>query len=205
VYDVDPSRSSRLALADIELSGSGPRPFDASSSTTTGLFSLEVTKPYGHWLVLGRLDDRDPRISLKELGLDEEKEYAVFEFWKKEFRGVIRKELVPGPIDSAYHCQVFAIREAQPHPQLLATNRHISCGALDVGDLIWDKNALRGSGEVVPNEPYILYVHETGNFRDPAITIRDGKLLSSSKEGEVRIVKMLREAEGNVGWELRYR
>jgi alpha-galactosidase len=205
VYDVDPSRSSRLALSDIELSGSGPRPFDASSSTTTGLFSLEVTKPYEHWLVLGRLDERDSRIPLKDLGLDEEKEYAVFEFWKKEFKGVIRKELLPGPIDSVYHCQVFCIREAQPHPQLLATNRHISCGALEVGDLTWKDNTLRGSGEIVPNEPYILYIHETGKFTDPAVTVSDGELLSSSKEGEMRIVKMVSKGSGNVGWELRYR
>jgi alpha-galactosidase len=205
VYDVDPSRSSRLQLADLELSGSGPRPFDASGSTTTGLFSLEVTKSYEHWLVLGRLDERDARLPLRELGLDEEKEYAVFEFWKKEFRGVIRKEFWPGPIDSVYHCQVFCFREAQPHPQLLATNRHISCGALEVGDLAWENNTLRGSGEVVPNEPYILYVHESGTFADPVITIRDGRLLSSSKEGDVRIVKMMREADGKVGWELKYR
>jgi alpha-galactosidase len=205
VYDVDPSRSSRLQQSDIELSGSGPRPFDASSSTATGLFSLEVTKPYEHWLVLGRLDDRDERIPLKELGLDEEKEYVVFEFWKKEFRGAIRKEFRPGPIDSAYHCQVFCFREAQSHPQLLATNRHISCGALEVGDLAWEDNTLHGSGEVVPNEPYILYVREPGAFADPEVSVRDGKLLSSSREGEVRIVKILRETGGNVRWELRYR
>ena len=41
--------------------------------------------------------------------------------------------------------------------------------------------------EVVPNEPYILYVHEPGTFADPVITIRDGKLLSSSKEAPARL------------------
>lgn len=41
VYDVDPSRSSVIGNANLELSGSGPRSFDASTTTTTGLFSLK--------------------------------------------------------------------------------------------------------------------------------------------------------------------
>lgn len=73
VYDVDPSRSNLISGADLEMSGSGPRPFDASSSTTTGLFSLELSKPWENWLVLGRLDNRDKVLPLRDLGLDEKK------------------------------------------------------------------------------------------------------------------------------------
>ena len=157
VYDVDPSRSALIAQADVEMSGSGPRPFDASSSTTTGLFSLEINKPFENWVVLGRLDDRDQTISVKDLGLNDQKEYLLFEFWRKEFRGIVKKQFNPGTIDSNFHCQVFCLREKQNHPQLLATNRHISCGALEIESMQWSNRQLKGSSTLVADDVYTMY------------------------------------------------
>ena len=170
VYDVDPSRSALIAQADVEMSGSGPRPFDASSSTTTGLFSLEINKPFENWVVLGRLDDRDQTISVKDLGLNDQKEYLLFEFWRKEFRGIVKKQFNPGTIDSNFHCQVFCLREKQNHPQLLATNRHISCGALEIESMQWSNRQLKGSSTLVADDVYTIYVYEPEGYSNTKVT-----------------------------------
>lgn len=205
VYDVDPSRSALIGQADVEMSGSGPRPFDASSSTTTGLFELEINKPYENWIVLGRVDDRDKVIPFKDLGLDANKEYLVFEFWKKNFEGTFKKQFIPGKIDTGFNCQVFCFREKLDHPQLLATNRHISCGGLELTDLQWQNKSLSGISRVVPNDNYVIYIHENkgADFRD--INVKNATLVANEKDGEIRKIILLSNSNDSVNWSVNYK
>ncbi|HLI93093.1 MAG TPA: alpha-galactosidase [Puia sp.] len=205
VYDVDPSRSALIAGADVEMSGSGPRPFDASSNTTTGLFELEINKPFGDWIVLGRLDDRDKILPFRDLGLDEKKEYLVFEFWTKNFRGAFTARFIPGAIDTAFNCQAFCIREKLPHPQLLATNRHISCGGLEIRALAWADNTLEGKSELVANDKYIIYVYEGPGYTFDKVTAKGAELISAEKTGFVRKITLLSTTGGETEWTVRYK
>jgi alpha-galactosidase len=200
VYDVDPSRSSLIAGADVEMSGSGPRPFDASSNTITGLLELEINKPFENWVVVGRLDDRDKVLPFKELGLDDEKEYLVFEFWTKKFRGVFKSFFVPGGIETGFNCQAFCIREKLKHPQLLATNRHISCGGLEISNLVWEDNTLRGTSELVANDRYILYVYEGTGYTFEKVTLKGANLVSVEKKGSLREITLVSSVGGMVEW-----
>ncbi|HYM93830.1 MAG TPA: alpha-galactosidase, partial [Chitinophagaceae bacterium] len=202
VYDVDPSRSSLIQMADVEMSGSGPRPFDAGTTTTTGLFSLEISKPFEDWLVLGRLDERDKIIPFKDLGLDEKKDYLVFEFWTKRFYGSFQKQFEPGNIDSIYKCQAFCFREKQDHPQLMATNRHISCGGLELSALEWKDNTLSGESELVPNDKYVIYIYEPDNFQFEKVLLADAKLLNNQKEGNIRMITLSSATGGNIKWKV---
>jgi len=205
VYDVDPSRSSKINLADAEMSGSGPRPFDASSSTTTGLFVQEINRPFENWLVLGRLDERDNVLPFHDLGLSEEKEYLVFEFWTKQFKGVFSRQFQPGAIDTHFNCQVLCFRERRNSPQLLATNRHITCGGVDLIDVTWKNNALAGQSEIVPLENYILYVYEPESLSRPSVQCDHAQLVKSAKEGMMRVVE-LKPAPGTklINWKIQY-
>ncbi len=204
MYDVDPSRSSLIAGADVEMSGSGPRPFDASSHTTTGLFELEINKPFENWIVVGRLDDRDKALPFRDLGLDDKKEYLVFEFWSKKFSGVFKSKLVPGNIDTTYNCQAFCLREKLSHPQLLATNRHISCGGLEIKNLEWKDHTLRGSSDLVANDKYIIYVYEYAKYSFQKITIEGAKLVDVKKNGPVREITLVSPLGGVVEWAIHY-
>ncbi len=205
VYDVDPSRSAHISQADVEMSGSGPRPFDASSSTTTGLFELEINKSYENWVVLGCVDDRDKMLLFKDLGLDANKEYLVFEFWTKHFDGTFKKQFIPGKIDTAFNCQVFCIREKQDHPQLLATNRHISCGALELKDLQWKNNSLSGESQVVANDNYVIYIHETKGFNFSGISLKNTTLISNERDGDIRKITLLSKDNSIVNWAVNYK
>ena len=204
VYDVDPSRSALIAQADVEMSGSGPRPFDASSSTTTGLFSLEINKPFENWVVLGRLDDRDQTISVKDLGLNDQKEYLLFEFWRKEFRGIVKKQFNPGTIDSNFHCQVFCLREKQNYPQLLATNRHISCGALDIESMQWNNRQLNGSSTLVADDVYTIYVYEPEGYSNTKVTALNAVVVKNEKEGMIRRISLRSKNNTVVNWAIDY-
>ena len=204
VYDVDPSRSALIAQADVEMSGSGPRPFDASSSSTTGLFSLEINKPFENWVVLGRLDDRDQTISVKDLGLNDQKEYLLFEFWRKEFRGIVKKQFNPGTIDSNFHCQVFCLREKQNHPQLLATNRHISCGALEIESMQWNNRQLNGSSTLVADDVYTMYIYEPEGYSNTKVTALNADVLKNEKEGMIHKISLQSKNNSVVHWEIDY-
>ena len=205
MYDVDPSRSSLIAGADVEMSGSGPRPFDASSNTVTGLMELEVNKPFENWVVLGRVDDRDKVLPFRELGLDEKKEYLVFEFWTKKFRGVAKSQFIPGAIDSAFNCQAFCIREKLNHPQLLATDRHISCGGLEIGSLDWQDDMLRGTSELVAGDKYIIYLYEGEGYTFDRVSLKGADLVGVEKTGRVRKISLLSMKGGIAEWSVRYR
>ncbi len=205
VYDVDPSKSSLINLADVEMSGSGARPFDASVSTTTGLFSLEINKPFEDWIVLGRLDERDKIIPFKDLGLDENKQYLIFEFWTKKFIGSFKKQFEPEAIDTNYKCQVFCFREKQNHPQLLSTNRHISCGGYELKDVQWKNNSLIGSSEVVAGDEYIIYLYEPENFVMNSIDTDKEIKFKTSKEANVRkIIFESGNISGLINWKINY-
>ena len=204
VYDVDPSRSSLIAQVETEMSGSGPRPFDASTTTTTGLFQMDINKPYENWTVLGRLDERDKLIPLKDLGLDAKKEYLVFEFWSKEFRGIQTKQFLPGAIDTAFNCQVFCFREKLDHPQLLATNRHISCGALELEKLQWNNHRLSGISNLVANDLYTIYLYEPAGAPMQEVKIIGAALIENSKSGEIRKISFQSTVAAAIQWEISY-
>jgi alpha-galactosidase len=204
VYDVDPSRSSLVAGVDVETSGSGPRPFDASSNTITGLMELEINEPFESWVVLGRLDDRDKVLPFRELGLDDKKDYLVFEFWTKKFRGVFKSKFIPGCIDTGFNCQAFCIRERLQHPQLLATNRHISCGGLEISDLVWKDNTLRGTSELVANDRYILYVYEGRGYTFDRLTLKGATLVTNEKTGPTRKITLISTEGGVAEWGVHY-
>ena len=204
VYDVDPSRSAHIGLYEAEMSGSGPRVFDAGTATTTGLFSLEVNRVFENWLVLGRMDERDNLIPVKDLGLDPNKQYLCFEFWTKKFMGIVNKQFSPGTIDSNYHCQVFCFREKLSHPQLLATNRHVSCGGFEINEMNWSENALSGTSELVANDLYVIYVYEPDISLLKDIKLEGADLISNKKEGNIRMITTKSSHNATLHWSFIY-
>lgn len=203
VYDVDPSRSANIAMSDVEMSGSGPRIFDASTTTTTGLFLLEINKSFENWMLLGRLDEADQVIPFKDLGLDSKKSYLVFEFWSKRLIGEFQQQFNAGQMDTNFHCQVFCIREKQDHPQLLATNRHITCGALELNNCSWKNNSVEGESVLTTGDDYTIYIYEPDNFRFKKFYFNSGEMVANKKEGPVRSITIHSSAT-TLSWKAEY-
>jgi hypothetical protein len=218
VYEVNPSRIANLDKADTEVSGGGPRPFDADQLEYCNLYLQEINTPFENWMVLGRTGDEDSgfrvpgsglqvpgsTIGCEELGLKFDTEYLVFEFWTKRFLGVFQGKLVFPQIDTTYKCQLFCIREKQGHPQLLATNRHISCGGVDLEDVTWDNLTLSGKSLMVGKDRYDLYIYEPEGYEFSNIVCNGAEVLGNKKEGRIRIISLFREENGSVNWKLLY-
>ncbi len=205
LYDVDPSRSSQLAHAHNELSGGGSRPLDADQVGSVHLYALDVNRPFENWTVLGRTGLSDPRIRFADLGLADSTDYLVFEFWTKQFRGRFRDTLPLGNLNSVYRAESLCIRERQVHPQILATNRHITCGAPDLLNVVWANNILSGASEVVGGDEYAVYLTEPSGYRMANVRVEGATLRSAIRIRGGRVLRLLRPTSGVVQWKVFYR
>ena len=204
IFDVDPSRSAELWRVDSEVSGSGPRAFDAGTSTTCDLFLLEVNRPFENWAVLGRTGESAAEVRFADLGLDPAKEYFVFEFWTKKLLGSFTGAFIPGPIDPKFRCQDFAVRERLDRPQIVATNRHVSCGGVDLLDASWEKSVLTGRSRVVGGDVYEIYLALPDGFRLDKFTCDGADILGIERTGVlVKLTLMSRESR-EIGWSVRF-
>jgi hypothetical protein len=158
LYDVDPSRSSELGRVDAEVSGRDPKPFDAGLTPMVNLYQLDISRPFESWVVLGRTGGSFAEIRWTDLGLDPTRPYTVFEFWDRRPVDAGKESFAPGPISSRFNSQVFVIRERLPHPQVVATSRHITGGGVDLVDVAWKDKVLSGRSLVVGGEPYEIYM-----------------------------------------------
>ena len=205
LYDVDPSRSALVGRAATEVSGSGPRAFDADQRLTVPLYLLDVNRPFERWSVLARAGGADTdRIRFADLGLDPDRAYLVFEFWSRTLLGAFHTEFVPGPIDPARQVQVFCIRERVPHPQLVATNRHVSCGGPDLERLSWSGDTLSGTSALVGNDEYDIYLTEPAGFRLAHVAVTGAELVGASMNGSLRVVRLRSARNTTAAWSVRY-
>ncbi len=204
VFDLDPSRSAFLDRTTTEMSGSGERESDGSRTSPFDLFMLELNLPWERWCVLGRLGEKEKQVSLADLGLESGKPYLLYEFWSDTFLGTVTDTIGFGQIDPGYNCQLFCIRPAQPNPQVLATSRHISCGAADLSEIEWKDGALSGVSRVVASETYTLLIHEPDGYSGPSVTATGGTIISQTAEGTVRRISIVNTDGAPVSWKIDY-
>lgn len=200
IYDVDPSRSENLFRVDAEVSGSGPRPFDAGYTPNCFLYLLEIGRPFEYWCVLGRTGGDFAEIRFADLGLEPNREYLIFEFWSKKLLGIFQGSFIPGPLDSKFRAQAFCIRARQAHPQLIATSRHLTAGGVDLLNLQWDGQRLAGESKLVARDPYTLYLSEPPGFRFEKF---DGPTLAPEKierEGALLKITLRSETSDTITW-----
>jgi hypothetical protein len=205
LYDVDPSRSSLLALASTELSGSGPRPFDADQREVVPLYQLDIARSFEQWTVLARTRDEPAAIPVADLGLASGADYLAFDFWTRRSLGTVRDTLRLGPIDPRFQVQVVCLRPQVEHPQVVATGRHVTCGGPDLVAASWAENRLGGTSELVAGDPYELYLTEPEGYRFDGVDAARARVAENRLEGGTRVIRLESERGGEVRWTVRYR
>lgn len=210
LYDFNPEKTDRLAAMERTeiLEGGPPSPIDADQ---TGLvcdwWMMEIERPYERWNVLARFAWGDvarpaQEVRFADLGLREDTEYLVYEFWSGEFLGAsagnfVAPELAPGGTE------VFALRERADHPQLVSTSRHITQGAVDLIDVRWNEetNTLSGRSAVVRDDRYELVVHVPEGFEAGEGRI-GGRAVDLDADGPLRRLGCTPAATGPLVWEV---
>lgn len=204
IYEVEPSRIETINQVDKQISGSGERPFDASLTPQCQLFLLELNMDYENWLVLGRTGGDIEDLSFRELGLDKTKEYLVFEFWTKQYSGSYFGKFKPGEINPEYNCQLFCIRERLDRPQMIATNRHISCGGFDVVELNWENNTITGRSKLVGNDDYVIYLTEPDEYKFSQLLTTNAEVVNNVKKDFIREITVRSEKDQEIYWIVSY-
>ena len=87
---------------------------------------------------------------------------------------------------------------------MLATNRHISCGAQELENLSWSGNVLSGISKIPVNDLYILYLHEPPGFNYQSFKCKGATFVETYKNGNVREIKLRSTAETMVEWKVLY-
>ncbi len=207
LYDVDPSRSDQLKRVNTEVSGSGPRPFDAGQKLAASMYLLDVNlSPLEAWIVLARTPGAPSSIPLSELGLEPEREYVAFDFWAKQYRGVFRHVLQAGSVDPRFGVQVLCIHKRENRPQVLATSRHVSCGAIDLSNVGWGPgNTLNGESQVVGNDSYTLYVTEPRGWSFAGVSTDHPWVTHVTRTGEMRLISIRAPRNGSIAWHITWR
>jgi hypothetical protein len=180
----------------------------------------EIDRPFDHWSVLARIQWGEKRqtewkwdlkglpqqeVKFADLGLHDDRDYLVFEFWSQKFVGKSSGAFTAPAMDENNGMQVFAIREAREHPWVLATTRHLSQGGVSLSDVKWDADAktLSGKSAVVVGDPYVLTVHVPAGFR-LADAVVEGKKVEVVKREETTAVRIVPSATKMASWEITF-
>ncbi len=174
VYDVDPSRTDRLWMVDNEVSGAGPRPFEADQRMQQTLYQLDIARPFERWTVLARTTGAPTQLALGELGLDTARTYVGFDFWGNRAIGVVKGALTLALV-AENDVQVVCLRERVDHPQVLATDRHVSCGGVELQDVRWADGELSGRLQRWDALSGILHVTEPAGWEAVAVEVGAGR------------------------------
>ncbi len=84
-------------------------------------------------------------IDFSKLGLYENENFRIFEFWNEEYMGTYRESY--SCVIPPHACRVFRISRSRQYPWLLSTDMHVEQGAAEVRELEWNEETmiLRGA------------------------------------------------------------
>ena len=131
------------------------------------LWAIHLDNDVGRWCVVGRFACvalRPSRLTLESLGLEPDRDYLVFDFWKEQYLGRVRGG-IDCPALELGHCQILAVRPAEDHPQLLSSTRHVSQDAISVKAQEWARGALTLALEGVCGTAEVYWLHVPAGFK----------------------------------------
>ena len=139
------------------------------------------------------------------MGLPDDREYLVFEFWSQKFLGKAKGSFTAPAQDRNTGLHVFAIREARPYPWVLSTTRHISQGGVSLLDERWDSggNVLSGKSAVVVGDPYVMTVHLPEGFR-PESAEASGEKVEIARQTVTATLRLVPSATKTVEWKMTF-
>ena len=180
----------------------------------------EIDRPFDHWSVLARFQwgekEKDKHVyhlkgapqqevKFADLGLPADREYLVCEFWNQTYLGKFTGSFTAPAMDNNTGMDVFAIREARPHPWVISTTRHISQGGVSLLDEKWDsrRNILSGRSAVVGGDPYVMTIHLPEGYRLKTAEV-GGEKVETKNLPRTATVRITPAASKTVGWEIKF-
>ena len=173
------------------------------------VWNLAVTRPFGNWRVVALFNFSDApksfEVPLASLGLDPAKAYVAHEFWGQKTTCNVRDALAASDVPMRT-VRLFAIREMADHPQFIGDDRHITQGAVEVGNLAWDaaKNTYAMTVKAVAGFPFTYLVRVPDGYAFASSTAENGVAEAKMKEPGVLAVKVSAAKSGDVAVKLAF-
>jgi hypothetical protein len=186
-------------------------PVDLFVRKPAHIWDMPVERPFGNWSVLAVFNftgsaDRKFTATLdaaKDLRLDPNKEYVVYEFWTRQLIGTFKGSFVTRPL-APYDCDIYSIVEKQDRPVLVSTSRHIRQMAFDIKDLAYDgeRRALRGVSRAVAGDPYQLRIYVPDGFAAKRVELSGGLAATMDTNGSLLTVDYTAPTGEDVEWKV---
>jgi hypothetical protein len=90
------------------------------------------------------------------------------------------------------------------HPQVIATNRHITCGGYDLDDVRWMNNTLSGKSKLVGNDSYILYLTEPSGFTFKTASCEGAEIANIQNIGGLIQISILSLTNATISWKVEF-
>jgi hypothetical protein len=190
------------------------RPLDAfTGAGDPQVYDLELTDDW-HQIALYNTGQEKAVVSTaisgqrvdNAVGLAPATHYHAYEFWTDTYLGKlagtdrIRRELSPNC------CAMVSLRKAQPHPQVISTDRHVLQGWVDLADVRWDAatKTLSGTAHVIGGEPFKIVVADNGAKAMKAEAEGGRSELKPHPTAGLSCLTLSAEADADVRWVLKY-
>lgn len=191
------------------------RPLDAFVSDYPRVYGMKIADGWESLTFFNEDTEHAKEISIQlsgiegrgGMGLDEGKEYYVYDFWNDALVGIFSgKDTLKQTLRKG-EARQMAVREVEKHPQVLSTDRHLLQGALELSEVEWDaeKKELSGYAELVEGEPMLIAVAPNG-FVPQSCSVSDSEAESAVKQVSDQVWKLsLQSPEGKkVRWTIRF-
>lgn len=141
---------------------------------------------------------------LGRMGLSNNKEYIMFDYWANKYLGSIKGRL-SSVVDSA-SCQVLAVREKSNYPQIISTSRHITQGLVDIVSEKWNAKqmTLTGISRVVKDDVYELRIVASEGFEIKK-ALCNNIPMKITKEGNLIRASFIPQITGKIKWNILFK
>lgn len=123
--------------------------------------TLSAEKGGERWTVAARFawkPEPEREVPLVELGLETDKPYLAFDFWRSKFLGEVSGSLLFRELAEGT-CQAVSFRPSLARPQVLGTDRHLGQGVCEYEGVRWSRNTLSGTMKRGNGQAWSLYLH----------------------------------------------
>jgi hypothetical protein len=141
----------------------------------------------------------------RDLRLDPDKEYLIYEFWSQTYKGTFRGTFAPQPV-KPYDCDVYCLVEKQSRPTLLSTSRHVRQMAVDIKELTFDgyRRELNGVSRAVANDPYQLRIYVPDGYVAKTVTLSGGLDATMVSANNLLLVNFVSNTGDDVKWAVQF-
>jgi len=186
-------------------------PVDLFVRRPARIWNMPVERSFGKWNVVAVFNytgtgDRKFSATLdaaKDLRLDPDKEYIVYEFWTRQLIGTFKGKFVTRPL-SPYDCDIYSIVERQDRPVLISTSRHVRNMAFDIKDLAYDggQRVLHGTSRAVAGDPYQLRIYLPDGFAAKRVELSEGLQAKMATNEHLLTVDLTSSTGKDVDWKV---